>query len=64
MTLLSLFAVLLLLGAGVWVARVALPDRMEPIRTLIVVTLVAIAVIVVLQALGLLAALNRPTPHV
>jgi endonuclease/exonuclease/phosphatase (EEP) superfamily protein YafD len=65
MPLFTLLILLVLLGVLAWATRRYMPETTQPMKTIILVVLGAVAVLLVLQAFGILTAIGGiMTPRV
>lgn len=60
--MLHLILVLILIGVLLWLVNAYVPMA-QPIKTLVNIVVVVVAVIYVLQAFGLVAYIDRPVPR-
>ena len=63
MSIIGLFVLLIMIGIAVYVVNTYLPIA-PPIKQIIVIVAVLIALLLVLQAFGILGSLNAPVPRV
>lgn len=63
MTIVGLILILVILGLVCWLLVRYIP-MVEPIRSIVVIVFVLVALLLVLQAFGLMGALDTPVPHI